>query len=238
MSENVTGNLVEAVVFDIDGVLINSYASVIMEGIDLIAEYRGYSFADDVVRVFEANVRSNVPEEVIPEILGLDPSGEEWRAKRQKLFVLHAQLFEKHMSLMTPFPGSLQLLEDVARVKPVAGLTSRSRYMLTPEACPGLIPAENPGKYLPHIISIDDVKEPKPNPEGLLILSDLLGVVPERIAMVGDLPSDIITARRAGALPIGLAGLSPFSNEKALMDAGAHCVVNSYGELREVLGIA
>ncbi len=48
----------------------------------------------------------------------------------------------------------------------------------------------------------DDVREPKPDPEGLALAVDALGVPPVRAAYVGDATSDVEAAVAAGLLPI------------------------------------
>ncbi len=48
----------------------------------------------------------------------------------------------------------------------------------------------------------DDVTEPKPDPEGLALAVDALGVTPARAAYVGDATSDVQAAAAAGLLPV------------------------------------
>ncbi len=48
----------------------------------------------------------------------------------------------------------------------------------------------------------DDVREPKPDPEGLALAVDALGVAPARAAYVGDATSDVEAASAAGLLPV------------------------------------
>ena len=48
------------------------------------------------------------------------------------------------------------------------------------------------------VIGFDDVREPKPHPEGILLALDQLDVPPERALMVGDTVSDMEAARAAG----------------------------------------
>ncbi|HMP18585.1 MAG TPA: HAD-IA family hydrolase [Gemmatales bacterium] len=48
------------------------------------------------------------------------------------------------------------------------------------------------------IVTSDDVQEPKPAPEGVLLACDKTGVAPRQALFVGDNPADILAGRRAG----------------------------------------
>ena len=48
----------------------------------------------------------------------------------------------------------------------------------------------------------DDGLAPKPDPGGFLLLAEQMGVAPERVVMVGDSPSDVLTARNAKAAAV------------------------------------
>ncbi len=76
----------------------------------------------------------------------------------------------------------------------------------------------------------------KPSPEPVLKAMKDMGV--ERAWMIGDTPDDIIAAKMAGAVPIGVAPPAEMGDEKALSalyDAGAARILKSLRELEEVL---
>lgn len=64
----------------------------------------------------------------------------------------------------------------------------------------------------------DDVTEPKPDPEGLRLAADALGVLPAGAAYVGDALSDVEAAVAAGMLPV--AALWPKKPEEVEAFAG------------------
>jgi phosphoglycolate phosphatase-like HAD superfamily hydrolase len=76
----------------------------------------------------------------------------------------------------------------------------------------------------------------KPHPQALRITAQRLGIPAEQVLMVGDMPVDMQTARRAGAQALGV--LTGFATEAELREAGANEVVGSVAELERVLGIA
>lgn len=54
------------------------------------------------------------------------------------------------------------------------------------------------GHLIDEIIGGDDVKNPKPDPEGMMLLEERLGIAPEEILYVGDSVVDAKTAQAAG----------------------------------------
>lgn len=48
------------------------------------------------------------------------------------------------------------------------------------------------------VVTEDDVRHPKPDPEGLLLAAERLDVAPERIVFVGDSLGDLMAAREGG----------------------------------------
>lgn len=145
----------EAVVFDLDGVLIDSWKSILSQGVDLIRYERLRreepmqgplcSMPDDYARVAAANKRSGDPNINIPDMLGL--SVEEWDVNKTRLMALHADIFEQHKADMLLYEGAVELVRDLSKTRPLAALTTRARYMFNPQLCPDLLPPDEPRRY-------------------------------------------------------------------------------------------
>lgn len=83
------------------------------------------------------------------------------------------------------------------------------------------------------IICSDDVKHPKPDPESLQIIIDRLSIMKKETIMVGDGLNDIIAAQRAKITSVAVTwGDVP---RKKLMQAKPHYIVDSVTELRNLL---
>lgn len=97
------------------------------------------------------------------------------------------------------YPGMRDALDVVSARAPVAVLTNKpgefSRAIVT---ALGL-----EGRFI-GVIGGDDLKTRKPDPEGLLKLCAKVGVLPSEAALVGDSVVDILTAKNAGALSVGV----------------------------------
>ena len=79
------------------------------------------------------------------------------------------------------------------------------------------------------IITRDESKELKPDPSGVLMAISLTGSRPFNTLMAGDSIVDVITARKAGVVPVGVKG--GVSKALELYRAGAYTIVGSVLEL-------
>jgi phosphoglycolate phosphatase-like HAD superfamily hydrolase len=76
----------------------------------------------------------------------------------------------------------------------------------------------------------------KPHPEPIRYAARLLGLPPERCAMVGDTTVDIRAARRAGAWAVAV--LCGFGQREELERAGAHLILPSPAHLPSALALS
>jgi HAD superfamily hydrolase (TIGR01509 family) len=82
------------------------------------------------------------------------------------------------------------------------------------------------------IITREDVKKPKPSPEQILLAIDRLSIPPSRCIMIGDMPTDIEAAKKAGVMSIGVAsGIF----KKQLTKVKPDFIVKSIKEVPDVL---
>jgi phosphoglycolate phosphatase-like HAD superfamily hydrolase len=55
------------------------------------------------------------------------------------------------------------------------------------------------------VLGADAARRPKPAPDGLIAVAELLGLSPTEVAYVGDGPADVEVARGCGALSVAAA---------------------------------
>jgi len=84
-------------------------------------------------------------------------------------------------------------------------------------------------KFFDAMISRDEVRNVKPNPEHLLKVLEELGVEPQEAVVVGDTVFDVRCAKKVGALAVGVT--TGRSSEAELRKAGADCVIEALSEL-------
>ena len=91
-------------------------------------------------------------------------------------------------------------------------------------------------EYTPYFdvaIGAEEVTHPKPHPEVLLTVLDILHVNKNEALYVGDADIDIKTALAAGVIPVGVTQGS--FDKKMLFDAGAKYVVSNISGVKELL---
>jgi HAD superfamily hydrolase (TIGR01509 family) len=83
-------------------------------------------------------------------------------------------------------------------------------------------------RYFDGIITGDDVKTGKPDPEPYLKAAAIIGVSPSRCIVIEDSDSGIAAAKSAGAYPIGIT--TSYDSER-LMRAGAKKTAGTFAEI-------
>ncbi len=84
------------------------------------------------------------------------------------------------------------------------------------------------------VITSDDVKNHKPDPEPILLGCQRLGVSPEKCLMVGDTQADVLAGRAAGTKTAAVFW-GPFGIDGRLEDAGADWHFHKVRQLEEFL---
>jgi HAD superfamily hydrolase (TIGR01509 family) len=204
--------------FDLDGTLIDSvYQHVIAWraalseiGIDLsvwrIHRRIGMSGGLFVHALLRETGRSLSPEEI------------------QELQLAHAAEYSKQIDTVTALPGARELLAALTLAGVRWGIAT-SGYAAT--ARPALellgLPQDTP------MVTRDLVRHAKPDPDLFVAAAALLGVDPKHTMVVGDSVWDLLAARRAGALGIGLQ--SGGYGREELERAGAYRVYADPAEM-------
>jgi len=181
---------IEAVVFDLDGTLVDSAAD--------IAHALNAALAWGGLRGFDlATVRGwigNGPNALVANALksqGADSDDMALRARLHERFIeaSHATPFEHGVV----YPGIVDMLGELHGQLPMAVVTNKPTPLarLVIEAA-GLTP------YLRHVLGADTPEQRKPAPLNLQTTARELGVEVSNLLMVGDAPPDMLAAQAAG----------------------------------------
>jgi sugar-phosphatase len=186
-----------AVLFDLDGVLIDSTPSVTRQwriwaaeqNIDpekLISEAHGHRTIE-VVRQFAPHADAEAEVQRIEQREAADHEG------------------------VTVMPGAAELIRSIPESRWCV-VTSGTRYLATARLTLGKLP-------IPRVlVSADEVSNGKPHPEPYLTGARLLGKPPSQCLVIEDAPAGIASAHAAGMKVIGLPTTYPGSR---LADADA-----------------
>jgi HAD superfamily hydrolase (TIGR01549 family) len=143
----------------------------------------------------------------------------------ERLRQLHAEAYNRRASLVRPLPGARELLAYLTGVGlPWAIATSGRMETAAPVLKTlGVDPEQVP------VVTRDQVKHAKPDPDLFLAAAEALGQPIESACVVGDSVWDMLAARRAGGLGVGL--LSGGYGEDELVRASAYRVYEDPADL-------
>lgn len=136
----------------------------------------------------------------------------------------HAEAFARWQHQVRPLPGARELLAALTRLGvPWAIATSAQRAVAQP-----MVDLLGLGPEVP-LVTREDVRYAKPDPDLFLAAAKRLGVPIAACVVVGDSVWDLLAARRAGALGVGL--LSGGYGREELERAGAYRIYEDPADL-------
>lgn len=208
--------MIKAVLFDLDGTLIDS-EKVVLGAYRYVLAKHGEKFDEKIIRTFIGRTLEDTYSALVP---GHDP---------KLLSVLHRdwQIERKH--LLQGFDGLDNFLNELTKTGlMLAAYTSASR-----KRTDAMIEVTRIDKYINFILCGDEVANPKPHQEGVEIILKKLDVRPAQMVFVGDAEHDILSGKSAGVITIGIT--HGFGTKKALQDAGADYMVGNLEELQTLI---
>src|SRR2546427_5895836 len=140
----------------------------------------------------------------------------------------HGELFRELLPDRRPLPGAVELLTELRAAGVLHGIATSGRR---PEIDASIEALQVPAETV--VIARGDVERAKPEPDLFLACAERLGIQPSDCYVVGDAVWDLLAARRAGMLSVGL--LSGGYGEDELTRAGAFRVYRDAEELRSSL---
>jgi HAD superfamily hydrolase (TIGR01549 family) len=141
-----------------------------------------------------------------------------------RLVRLHAEAYARLTDQVRPLPGALELLSYLAQVRVPFAIATSARI----ESARPTLEALGVGPGVP-VITRDVVAHAKPDPDLFLAAAERLGVAISDSMVVGDSVWDLLAARRARALGVGL--LSGGYGRDELERAGAYRVYHDPADL-------
>lgn len=177
----------EAVVFDLDGTLVDTMAAAPGAYPSTIQALGGAAISpDDVVAAWHIGPTPVVLAHFLDRAISPEDID---------CFYDHFHTATEHIA---PFPGVLELLDTLDRRDyPLGVFTSATRRAAT-----RTLTASGLDRYLPTMVTGDEVDRPKPAADGLHQVCRELGVDPSRAVFVGDSDVDLRCAASAGAVGV------------------------------------
>lgn len=189
--------MVQAVLWDLDGVLVDSARFHFEAYRDLLGSL-GRSLAEEEFQ----QLFGQRNEEILRRLLGPGLSDEEIaRLGQRKEELFRAQIQGRVEAL----PGA----EDLVRRLNRAGLR-QAIVSSTPHQNIKLVLASlNLNGHFDAVVGAEDVQRGKPDPQGFLLGAQRLGVEPRQCVVLEDAPKGVAAAKAAGMLCIAVATTRP-----------------------------
>ncbi len=206
----------KAVIFDLDGTLLDSRQTIRRCLNAAIMEFGEEPFeGEDLKQLIGRHLM---------EILALKGLGTEEVAERYR----QIQMDTYHLD-MKMYEGVVQML-DALKVNGLSlGVATMRNGRITRDILDGI----EIGHYFNATVGVDEAERPKPEPDQVIEACKLLGVREKDSAMVGDTVMDIKSGKAAGCIAIGVSWGN--GNAQDLEDAGADHICNSMKELEQLL---
>jgi len=209
-------------IFDLDGTLIDTVYAHVFAWQQALSET---GLAIDGWRIHRRiGMSGGLFTRAVARELGRSLTGDEAEALQRR----HGELFRQYLPERRPLPGARDLLRDLRDRHISHGIATSGRR---PEIDASL-EALGVGTETV-VVDRGDVLRAKPAPDLFLECQQRLGVPPGECYVVGDAVWDLLAARRAGMLSVGL--LSGGYGEDELVRAGAFRVYQDPAELRASL---
>lgn len=217
---------VQAVLFDLDGTLIDS-APDLGAAVDKMRVDRGLPSlpAARYRPMAGAGARG-----MIGVAFGMTPDHSDFAALREEFFCNYEQCLTQNTYV---FEGVLDLIAQLTtREIPWGVVTNKSARFTLPltRAMPLFASART-------VVSGDTTPHAKPHPEPLFEAARQIGIAPSRCVYVGDDERDIVAGLAAGMKTVA-AGYGYLGHKADPAAWGAHATINSPAALLQLLGSA
>lgn len=215
------------VIFDCDGVLVDSEALII----------------DSEMAFFKQHGLEYSTESYLADFMGIPI--EDWKEKTTALLVeltgaplsenffasLEAEICVRLENELQPVTSAIDAISSMNNPKCVAS-SSSTRSLESKLRSTGLFEL-----FKPHIFSTELVKNGKPAPDLFLHAAHQLDVLPIDCVVVEDSANGVMAGKRAGMQVIGFTGGShcPPGHANSLRSAGADNIATCFSELVELL---
>lgn len=211
----------DAVIFDLDGVLLDSEPIYLAATNDVIAREGRYLSPEENARYIGTRYRDMLAD-IIPR-LGLAHDAEYYIKETSEAC---ARIFSGPLE---PPPGARALIERLVAHEVPRAVGSSSAHAWVERILTTLSIRE----HFPVVVGGDQVEHGKPAPDIFLRCAELLGVPPNRCAVIEDSVNGVLAARAAGMTAIGLRTAAT----STLVLDGCLAVVDSFAEAAVQLGV-
>ena len=199
-------------IFDLDGTLLSTLADLAASTNYALRTHHMPERSIDEVRRFVGNGVKKLMERAIPDGLN-NPLFEETFATFRQHYMQH------NLDTTQPYPGIMQLLEQLKAEGKNIAVVSNKFYAATRELCRHFF-----GELVPVSIGEREDIRKKPAPDTVIEALRELGVDKEGAVYIGDSDVDIMTAKNSGMPCVSV--LWGFRDKEFLLEHGATTLIS------------
>ncbi len=199
-------------IFDLDGTLLSTLADLAASTNYALRTHHMPERSLDEVRRFVGNGVKKLMERAIPDSLN-NPLFEETFATFRQHYMQH------NLDTTQPYPGIMQLLEQLKAEGKNIAVVSNKFYAATRELCRHFF-----GDLVPVAIGEREDIRKKPAPDTVIEALRELGVDKEGAVYIGDSDVDIMTAKNSGMPCVSV--LWGFRDKEFLLEHGATTLIS------------
>jgi HAD superfamily hydrolase (TIGR01549 family) len=208
-----------AFIFDLDGTLVDSVYQHVLAWHDALQ-------ADGIeLSVWRIHRKIGMSGGLFANMLLRETGIEFTRDRIERLQTLHADAYRRVSKQIRPLPGAKALLTALSEAEIPWAIATSGRM----ETAGPVLETLGVDFLRTPVVTRDQVKFAKPDPDLFLAAADRLGINPEGASVVGDSVWDMLAAQRARSLGIGL--LSGGYGMEELERAGAYRVYEDPADL-------
>lgn len=204
-------------IFDLDGTLLSTLADLAASTNYALRTHHMPERSLDEVRRFVGNGVKKLMERAIPDGLN-NPLFEETFATFRQHYMQH------NLDTTQPYPGIMQLLEQLKAEGKNIAVVSNKFYAATRELCRHFF-----GDLVPVAIGEREDIRKKPAPDTVIEALRELGVDKEGAIYIGDSDVDIMTAKNSGMPCVSV--LWGFRDKEFLLEHGATTLISKPEEM-------
>lgn len=204
-------------IFDLDGTLLSTLADLAASTNYALRTHHMPERSIDEVRRFVGNGVKKLIERAIPDGLN-NPLFEETFATFRQHYMQH------NLDTTQPYPGIMQLLEQLKAEGKNIAVVSNKFYAATRELCRHFF-----GDLVPVAIGEREDIRKKPAPDTVIEALRELGVDKEGAVYIGDSDVDIMTAKNSGMPCVSV--LWGFRDKEFLLEHGAKTLISKPEEM-------
>ena len=219
-----TDKHIQAVIFDCDGVLVDSETISARIWAEEVARY-GYTLTPrEFARRFAGRPAADTAKllnQAAPRKLPDDFA----RVTDEKV----ASLYANELDTVFGIEDLIEALGDIPKAVASSSGISKLRQ--------GLVVTNLSRSFMPHVYSAEQVQRGKPAPDLFLFAAEKLDIAPAHCLVIEDSIAGVHAAKSAGMIPLGFTGTSPEAEVHAerLKQVGARLVVHRHADVLDAM---